>query len=155
MSKIEHSVDVQVPVREAYDQWTQFEEFPRFMDGVERVQQLDDTHLHWVAQILGQRKEWDAEITQQEPDQRVAWHATDGDWNAGAVDFHRIDDERTRVTLTMDIKPQGPVEKVGDVIGFPDRQVKDDLDRFKQYIESRGAASGAWRGRVEQTDVTG
>jgi len=155
MSKIERSVDVHVPVREAYDQWTQFEEFPRFMDGVEQVKQLDDTHLHWVAEIAGQRKEWDAEITQQEPDQRVAWTSTNGDWNAGAVDFHRVDDRTTRVTLTMDIQPEGVVERVGDAVGVPDRQVEGDLERFKAFIESRGAATGAWRGSVEQTDVTG
>jgi uncharacterized membrane protein len=155
LSKIERSVDVHVPVREAYDQWTQFEEFPRFMDGVEQVKQLDDTHLHWVAQIAGQRKEWDAEITQQEPDQRVAWTSTSGDWNAGSVDFHRVDDRTTRVTLTMDIKPEGVVERVGDAVGVPDRQVEGDLGRFKEFIESRGAATGTWRGSVEQTDVTG
>ena len=155
MSKIEHSVDVHVPVREAYDQWTQFEEFPQFMDGVEQVSQLDDTHLHWVAEIAGQRKEWDAEITQQEPDQRVAWTSTSGDRNGGSVDFHRVDDRTTRVTLTMDVQPDGLVESVGDAVGVPDRQVKGDLDRFKEFIESRGAATGAWRGSVEQTDVTG
>jgi uncharacterized membrane protein len=155
MSQIVESVDVDVDVRTAYNQWTQFEEFPRFMEGVEQVRQLDDTHLHWVASIAGQRKEWDAEITQQEPDQRVAWKATDGDWNAGAVDFHRVDDAKTRVTLTMDVKPDGPLETVGDAIGVPDRQVKGDLERFKEYIESRGSATGAWRGTVEQTDVTG
>jgi len=155
MATIEESIEVGVPVRVAYNQWTQFEEFPRFMDGVEQVKQLDDTHLHWVAEIAGQRKEWDAEITQQEPDQRVAWTSTNGDWNGGAVDFHRVDDRTTRVTLTMDIKPDGVVERVGDAVGVPDRQVEGDLDRFKEFIESRGAATGAWRGSVEQTDVTG
>ena len=107
MSKIEKSIDVAVPVRVAYDQWTQFEEFPRFMDGVESVKQVDDTHLHWVATIGGVRKEWDAVITQQEPDQRIAWNATNGAENAGAVDFHRLDDSMTRVNLTMDIDPDG------------------------------------------------
>jgi uncharacterized membrane protein len=155
MSKIEHSIDVDVPVRQAYDQWTQFEEFPRFMEGVEQVQQLDDTRLHWKAEIAGQEKEWDAEITQQEPEQRVAWRSTGGERNAGAVDFHRIDDNRTRVTLTMDIEPDGPVEKLGDAVGVPSGQVKKDLENFKEYIESRGAATGAWRGRVEQEDVAG
>ncbi len=155
MSKIEESIDVNVPVRVAYDQWTQFEEFPRFMDGVESVEQIDDTNLHWIAKIGGIRKEWDAEITQQEPDQRVAWKSTTGAENGGAVDFHRLDDRQTRVTLTMDIEPDGVVEKVGDAVGVPARLVSGDLERFKKYIEDRSEASGAWRGTVEQTDVSG
>ena len=155
MASITKSVDVEVPIRVAYDQWTQFETFPEFMEGVDEVRQIDDTHLHWVADVAGQRQEWDAEITQQEPDQRVAWTSTNGDWNAGAVDFHRVDDRTTRVTLTMDIQPEGVVERVGDAVGVPDRQVEGDLERFKAFIESRGAATGAWRGSVEQTDVTG
>src|ERR671913_2588482 len=110
MSKIESSIDVDVPVRVAYDQWTQFEEFPRFMDSVESVTQLDDTHLRWKAKIAGVEKEWEAEITQQEPDQRVAWTSTTGAKNAGAVDFHRVDDNATRITLTMDVDPEGVVE---------------------------------------------
>jgi uncharacterized membrane protein len=155
MSKIEHSIDVEVPVREAYNQWTQFEEFPRFMEGVEQVQQIDDTHLHWKAEIAGQEKEWEAVITEQTPDQRVAWTATAGAENAGAVDFHRIDDQRTRVTLTMDIEPEGALESAGAAVGVPDRRVKGDLERFKEFIESRGKATGAWRGEVEQNDVEG
>jgi uncharacterized membrane protein len=155
MSKVEHSVDVDVPVRTAYDQWTQFEDFPRFMDNVEAVRQVDDTHLHWVAEIAGQRKEWDAEITQQEPDQRVAWTSTSGPYNAGAVNFHRIDDAKTRVTLTMDVRPEGPLEAAGDAVGVTSRAVKNDLENFKEFIEERGAATGAWRGSVEQTDVNG
>ena len=155
MSKIEKSIDVHVPVRVAYDQWTQFEEFPRFMDAVESVKQIDDTHLHWVAKVGGVRKEWDAEITQQEPDQRVAWNSTSGADNAGSVDFHRIDDEKTRITLTMDVDPEGVVENVGDAVGVPDRQVSGDLDRFKEFIEARSDATGGWRGTVEQNDVTG
>jgi uncharacterized membrane protein len=155
MSKIEHSIDVDVPVREAYDQWTQFEEFPRFMEAVEQVQQLDDTHLRWKAEIAGQEKVWDAEIVQQEPDQRVAWRSTGGERNAGAVDFHKLDDRRTRVTLTMDVEPDSAIEKIGDAVGIPSGQVKKDLENFKEYIESRGSASGAWRGSVQQDDVTG
>jgi uncharacterized membrane protein len=155
MSKIESTIDVDVPVREAYDQWTQFEEFPRFMSAVDSVQQVDDTHLHWVATIAGVKKEWDAEITQQEPDQRVAWNSTSGAENAGAVDFHRLDDHKTRITLTMDVDPEGVVENVGSAIGVPERQVEGDLKRFKEYIEQRGVASGAWRGKVEQNDVKG
>ena len=155
MSKIEKSIDVAVPVRVAYDQWTQFEEFPRFMDGVESVKQIDDTHLHWVATIAGVRKEWDAVITQQEPDQRIAWNATNGAENGGAVDFHRLDDAMTRVNLTMDIDPDGIVETVGTAVGIPDRAVSGDLDRFKAYVESRDVPTGSWRGSVEQTDTQG
>ena len=155
MSKIETSIDVDVPVRVAYDQWTQFEQFPQFMDGVESVKQLDDTRLHWVASVAGQRKEWDAEIVQQEPDQRIAWKSTSGDDNAGAVDFHRLADERTRVNLTMDIDPEGIIETVGDTVGIPARQISGDLERFKEFIESRPGATGAWRGTVEQPDVSG
>ena len=155
MAKVEHSIDVEVPVRVAYDQWTQFEDFPKFMDNVESVQQTDDTHLHWVAEIAGQRKEWDAEITQQEPDQRVAWTATTGAPNAGAVDFHRIDDQKTRVTLTMDLEPENPIEAVGTAVGVPSSAVKSDLENFKEFIEQRQSPTGAWRGSVEQTDVNG
>lgn len=155
MSKIEESIDVNVPVRVAYDQWTQFEEFPRFMDGIESVEQVDDTNLHWVAKIGGIRKEWDAEITQQEPDQRVAWKSTTGADNGGAVDFHRLDDRLTRITLTMDVEPEGVVETAGDAVGVPARMVSGDLKRFKEFIEGRSEASGAWRGTVEQTDTAG
>ena len=155
MSKIEKSIDVNVPVREAYNQWTQFETFPQFMDGVESVRQEGDTHLHWVAQVAGTRQEWDAEITQQTPDQRIAWTSTTGDRNAGAVDFHRIDDTTTRVTLTMDVEPSGAVEKVGDALGIPAGRVEGDLKKFKEFIESRGTATGGWRGEVTQDDVTG
>ena len=155
MAKIESSIDVDVPVRVAYDQWTQFEEFPRFMDAVESVTQLDDTHLHWTAKIAGVRKEWDAEITQQEPDQRVAWNSTTGAKNAGAVDFHRLDDRSTRITLTMDVEPDGALETVGNAIGVPEREVEGDLKSFKEFIEQRGDATGEWRGKVEQKDVAG
>ena len=154
MSKIESSIDVDVPVREAYDQWTQFEQFPRFMDAVDSVTQVDETHLRWVATIAGVRKEWEAEITQQEPDQRVAWTSTTGARNAGAVDFHRIDDHKTRITLTMDVEPDGALESVGDAIGVPDREVEGDLKRFKEFIESRGEATGGWRGTVQQDDTS-
>jgi uncharacterized membrane protein len=155
MSKIEQSVDVNVPVRVAYNQWTQFEEFPRFMSGVETVEQKGDTKLHWVATIGGVRKEWDAEITQQEPDQRIAWTSTTGARNGGAVDFHRLDDKLTRINLTLDVEPEGILETAGDAVGVPARTVSGDLDRFKKFIEKRSAASGAWRGTVEQTDVSG
>jgi uncharacterized membrane protein len=153
MSTIVQSIDVEVPVRTAYNQWTQFEEFPKFMDGVERVDQLDDTRLHWVAKVAGKTKEWDAKITEQTPDERVAWTATDGAENAGVVTFHRLDDASTRVTVQMDVEPEGAVEGVGDAIGVPDRRVKGDLERFKEFIEGRGHETGAWRGQVNQDDV--
>jgi uncharacterized membrane protein len=154
MSTIVESIDVHVPVRTAYNQWTQFEEFPKFMEGVERVQQLDDTRLHWVAKVAGKTKEWDAEITEQTPDQRVAWTATSGAENGGVVTFHRIDDDTTRVTVQMDVEPEGAIESVGDAAGVPDRRVKGDLERFKEFIESRGRETGAWRGEVKQTDLS-
>jgi uncharacterized membrane protein len=154
MSNITESIDVEVPVRTAYDQWTQFEEFPQFMSAIERVDQLDDQRLHWVAKVGGKTKEWDARITEQTPDQRVAWTSTSGADNAGVVTFHRIDDNKTRVTVQMDVDPEGVVENVGDAVGVPNRQVKGDLERFKEFIESRGRETGAWRGEVKQTDVT-
>jgi uncharacterized membrane protein len=154
MSTIVESIDVQVPVRTAYNQWTQFEEFPEFMEGVERVDQLDDTRLHWVAKVGGKQKEWDAKITEQTPDERVAWTATSGAENGGVVTFHRIDDSTTRVTVQMDIEPEGVVENVGDAVGVPERRVKGDLERFKEFIESRGGETGAWRGEVKQRDLS-
>jgi len=155
MSQIIETVDVDVPVRVAYDQWTQFEEFPRFMKAVEKVEQLNDTTIRWTAEIAGVRKTWTAKITQQEPDQRVAWTSIEGARNAGVVTFHRLDDRKTRVTLQLDVEPDGPVESVGDVLGFVSRQAKDDLKNFKEFIERQGVASGAWRGEVRQDDVTG
>ena len=149
MSTVVQSIDVRVPVRTAYNQWTQFEEFPRFMEGVEQVQQLDDTRLHWVAKVGGKKKEWDAKIVEQTPDERVAWKATSGAPNGGVVTFHRIDDTTTRVTVQMDVEPQDAMEKVGDAAGVPDRQVKKDLERFKEFVESRGKETGAWRGEVK------
>ncbi len=152
MSTIEQSVEVQVPLSTAYNQWTQFEEFPKFMEGVEEVRQLDDTHLHWVAEFGGRRHEWDAEVTEQKPDERVAWRNTDGKDNAGVVTFHRIGDDTTRVMVQMDYVPEGVIEKVGDAIGAPDRRVKGDLERFKELVESRGQETGAWRGEVKRPD---
>ncbi|CAN5592227.1 SRPBCC family protein [soil metagenome] len=155
MSSIIEAIDVDVPVRTAYDQWTQFEEFPRFMEGVESVRQLDDTHLEWKASVAGAEKTWRAEITEQTPDQRIAWQATDGATNAGVVTFHRLDDQRSRVTLQLDVEPDGPVESVGDALGLVKRRVAGDMERFKEFIEQRGVATGAWRREVEQNDVTG
>jgi uncharacterized membrane protein len=155
MSKILESIDVDVPVRVAYDQWTQFEEFPRFMEGVKQVEQLTDTMLRWTASIAGVEKTWQAEITEQSPDQRIAWNATSGAENAGVVTFHRLDDERCRVTLQLDVDPEGLLESAGDALGFVQRRAKGDLERFKAFIEQRGTPTGAWRGEVKQTDVAG
>ncbi len=148
MSTIEQSIDVNVPLATAYNQWTQFEEFPQFMEGIDEVRQIDPTHLHWVASIGGHTHEWDAEITEQHPNERVAWKSTDGKPNAGVVTFHRIDDATTRVMVQMDFEPEGIVEKAGAAIGAPDRRVKGDLERYKELIESRGTETGAWRGDV-------
>ncbi len=148
MSTIEQSIELEVPVHTAYNQWTQFEEFPRFMEGIEEVRQLDDTRLHWVAEFGGTRHEWDAVITEQLPDERVAWRNTDGKENAGVVTFHRLDDNHSRVMVQMDFVPEGVKEKIGDALGVPDRRVKGDLERFKEMIEAQGRESGAWRGEV-------
>ena len=148
MSTIEESVEVDVPVRTVYNQWTQFEEFPEFMDGVESVSQLGDTRLHWVAEIFGVRREWDAEITEQIPDERVAWCSTDGTSNAGVVTFHRLSDDKTKVMLQLEVEPEGLAEQAGDKLGILKSQAKGDLKRFKDFIESRGRETGAWRGEV-------
>jgi uncharacterized membrane protein len=153
MATIEESIDVNVPVSTAYNQWTQFEEFPDFMEGIESVQQIDDTHLLWTAEIGGEREEWRAEISEQTPDQRIAWHATEGKTNAGVVTFHRIDDGTTRVMLQLDWEPEGMKEKAGAAIGADSRRVKGDLERFKELIERRGTPTGAWRGEVEQGET--
>ena len=149
MSRVEKTLEVNVPIRVAYDQWTQFEDFPRFMDGVKSVQQLDDTHLHWKAEIAGQQKDWDAKIVAQRPDEMVAWTSTSGARNAGVVRFERASDDVTRITLEMDVDPEGPMENLGDFLGVLDRLVEGDLQRFKEFIESRGAPTGAWRGTTQ------
>lgn len=148
MGSITKSIDVNVPVTTAYNQWTQFEEFPRFMEGVKSVKQLDEKRLHWRAEIAGKEREWDAVIAEQIPDQRVAWHSTTGAENAGVVTFHRLEPNRTRVTLQMDYDPEGMVEEVGDKLGFVGRRVEGDLKRFKEFIETRGQETGAWRGEI-------
>jgi len=148
MSTIEKSIEVNVPVRTAYNQWTQFEEFPRFMEGVKEVNQLDDTHLHWKAAIAGQQKEWDAEITEQTPDQRIAWTSRGGAINGGVVTFHRLSDARSKVMLQLEYAPQGIAENVGDALGVVSLRVQGDLERFKVFIEKRGRETGAWRGQV-------
>ena len=145
---IEQTIEVNAPIDSVYNQWTQFEEFPQFMEGVESVDQLDDRRLHWVAEFGGERHEWDAEIVEQHPEERVAWRNTDGKDNAGVVTFHKIDDGTTRVMVQMDWAPEGIKEKVGAALGADDRRVKGDLGRFKEFIESRGSETGAWRGEV-------
>jgi uncharacterized membrane protein len=149
MAGIEQSIEVDVPVETAYNQWTQFEEFPEFMEGVESVTQLDDKHLRWVAEIGGKREEWKAEITEQHPDERVAWHAVEGKGNSGVVTFHRLSDTRTKVMVQLDWEPDGLREQLGAALGSDDRRVKGDLERFKELIETRGTETGAWRGEVE------
>ena len=150
MSNVEQHVDVEVPVRTAYDQWTQFTQFPQFMQGVERIDQITDTRTHWVTKIAGVTREFDAEITEQTPDQRIAWKAVDGATNAGVVTFHRLEAGKTRVMLQLDFEPEGVLENVGDKLGIVSRRATGDLENFKKFIESRGAQSGAWRGEVNQ-----
>jgi uncharacterized membrane protein len=150
MASIEESIEVAVPVRTAYNQWTQFEEFPLFMEGVKEVRQLDDTHLHWVVEHKGTQHEFDAAITEQRPDDRVAWQTTDGKSHAGVVTFHRLDDTHSKVMVQIDWEPEGVLEELGAAVGSDDRRVKADLERFKEMIESRGSETGAWRGAVEQ-----
>jgi uncharacterized membrane protein len=148
MAEVKESIEVNVPVSTAYNQWTQFEEFPRFMENVESVTQLDDTHLRWVAEVGGKRDEWKAEITHQEPDKVIAWRATEGRENSGRVEFQPVVPERARIDVTMTWEPEGLVEAAADKVGVSDRAVKVDLERFKDLIESRGSESGAWRGEV-------
>ena len=150
MARIEHSIDVKVPIRTVYNQWTQFEEFPQFMDKVEEVKQLDDKHLHWRASMAGKTEEWDAVISEQLPDERIAWTSTSGATNAGVVTFHYIDPNTTRVMLQLDFEPEGLVENVGSALGIPQKQIEGDMERFKKFIEARGQETGAWRGEVDR-----
>jgi uncharacterized membrane protein len=148
MTNIEKSIDVDVPLEHVYNQWTQFEQFPRFMEGVQDVRQLDARHLLWRTKLMGRVKEWQAEITEQVPDQRIAWTSRSGAQNAGAVTFHRLALGRTRVMLQLEYEPEGLVEKTADAIGTVSARVESDLGRFKQLIEGRGASTGGWRGRI-------
>ena len=151
MANVEKTITVNVPVHAAYDQWTQFETFPQFMDGVKEVRQKGDTHLHWKAEIGGKKEEWDAEIIEQVPDRKIAWRSTSGAPNAGMVMFEPVSSTETKVKLQLEAEPQSASEKVGDAIGMLDRQVKTDLDKFKEFIESRGGQpTGAWRGEVNR-----
>jgi hemerythrin superfamily protein len=150
---VDQSVEVEVPVRTVYNQWTQFESFPEFMGGVQQVVQVDDTTLHWVAEIAGVRREWDAEILEQVPDERVSWAAIGGATNAGAVSFRAVGTDRTVVTLHLEYEPEGMVESAGDALGLVERQAESDLRRFKEFIEARGVETGAWRGQVEDVSA--
>ena len=152
MATITESIDVGVDVTTAYNQWTQFESFPKFMDGVEQIRQTDDKHLHWKTNVGGVSREFDAEITEQHPDERVAWKSTDGTTHAGVVTFHRLGEGQTKVTVQLDWQAEGIVEKAGAALGFDDRQVKADAKRFKEFIEGQGGETGAWRGDVSRPD---
>ena len=149
MERIEKTVEVDCPVRTVYNQWTQFEDFPKFMAGVKDVRQLDDTHLHWRAEVWGKDEEWDAEITEQEPDQRVSWRSIGGPRNAGTVRFEPLGDNRTLVRLALSYQPEGVLENIGSAMGAMQTQVESSVRNFKQFIESRGAETGAWRGEVQ------
>jgi uncharacterized membrane protein len=148
MARVEKSIEIDRPLRMVYDQWTQFEEFPRFMEGVEEVHQLDDRTLHWKAKIGGRTEEWEAEIVQQIPDQQIAWRHTRGAVNSGVVTFTPLEGDHSRVTLALEYDPHGLVEKVGDALGLVSRRVEGDLERFKRFVEERGAETGAWRGEI-------
>jgi uncharacterized membrane protein len=148
MTTVEESIEVEVPVSTAYNQWTQFEDFPEFMEGVERVEQLTDDKLHWVTKIAGVEREFDAKITEQHPDERVAWTTMDGPKQAGVVTFHKLDPSRTKVMLQLHFEPEGLVEQAGDKLGIVKSRVHGDLERFKTFIEKRGTETGAWRGDI-------
>ncbi|ATW51518.1 SRPBCC family protein [Streptomyces xantholiticus] len=149
MSTVKETVEVEVPVSTAYNQWTMFEEFPNFMEGVEAVTQVDDRHNHWTTKIGGVKREFDTEIVDQLPDERIAWRTTSGDTKQkGMVSFQRLDDTHTRVELVLDVEPRGVAEQAADMTGMIDRRVKGDMRRFKEYIEHQGGESGAWRGRI-------
>jgi uncharacterized membrane protein len=151
MERVEKIVEVDQPLRTVYNQWTQFEEFPRFMTGVREVRQLDPTHVHWRAALWGQEEEWDAEITEQDPDQRISWKSISGPFNAGTVRFEPLGPDRTRVRLVMAYRPGGTVENLGDAVGMFGARVQTTVDEFKKFIEARGRETGAWRGKVDDS----
>ena len=151
MEQVEKTVEVNCPIHTVYNQWTQFEEFPRFMTGVKEVRQIDDTHVHWRAEIWGKDKEWEAEITEQEPDKRISWKSISGAPNAGTVRFEPLDEDRTRVRLVMAYEPEGAIENMGDAVGIFGSHVETTVQDFKKFIESRGQETGAWRGEVDKS----
>jgi uncharacterized membrane protein len=148
MSIVTETIEVDVPISVAYNQWTQFEDFPQFMGGIDSVTQIDDTHLHWVASIAGVRREWTAVITEQVPDKRIAWTATEGTTNSGLVTFDPVGPASTRVSLTLEFEPAGVAETVADKVGLVRSETQADLERFRDFITTRGAATGAWRREV-------
>jgi uncharacterized membrane protein len=155
MESVEKSIEVDAPISTVYNQWTQFEEFPHFMEGVKEVRQLDDKRMHWKAEIAGKDKEWDAEIYRQEPDQSIAWRSTSGAENSGEVRFASSGGDRTTVTLSMSYDPEGIIENIGDALGAVGIRVQGDLNRFKEYIEKRGSETGGWRGEIRGGSVSG
>jgi uncharacterized membrane protein len=154
MSTVQKTIEVKQPVSTVYNQWTQFESFPEFMEGVESIQQLDDKRVHWHAKIGGVDREWDAEITEQIPDQRISWRSVNGPDNGGTVTFEPLGSDRTRLTVQMAYEPEGMVEKAGDALGAVERRVEGDLERFREFIEKRGQESGAWRGEIHGRSVS-
>jgi uncharacterized membrane protein len=150
VATVHESIELDVPVSVAYNQWTQFEEFPKFMEGVGSVRQLDDAHLHWAAEFGGERHEWDAEITRQEPDRVISWRARDGKYISGEVRFEPLGADRTRIDVEFVWEPEGLKEELGSALGADSRRVKGDLERFKELVESRGVETGAWRGEIHQ-----
>ena len=156
MSTVKSEIDVDVPISVAYNQWTQFEMFPKFMDGVDEVRQLDDQNLHWRINIAGVVREFDAAITEQVPDNRIAWKSVDGTTHAGVVNFHRLNDDQTRVSLQLEWQPEGFAETAGAVLQADDIQVDRDLRSFKDLIEAQGFETDGWRGEVDrEPDATG
>jgi uncharacterized membrane protein len=155
MPKVQDSIEVQVPVQQAYNQWTQFEEFPRFMDGIQSVQQLDETHVQWIAEIGGKSRQWTAEITEQRPDEKIAWKTIDGEVKSdGVVTFEQVGENQTRVNVEMDVEGESTAQNVaGELLGVVKDQVHADLERFKRLIESRGDETGAWRGEVQEGET--
>jgi uncharacterized membrane protein len=153
--RVEKKIEVNVPVSTAYNQWTQFEEFPRFMEGVQSVEQLSDERLHWVADVAGERKEWYARITRQVPDEVLAWESEGGTVNSGTIVFHPKENNRTELQVHMEFEPEGMKEQVGGALGVPDRKVEGDLKRFKEFIEGRVTETGAWRGEIQHGESKG
>src|SRR5207302_3463752 len=153
MESIQKSIEIEAPISKVYNQWTQFEDFPQFMEGVERVQQMDDKHLHWIAEVGGKKKEWDAEIVDQQPDRRISWHSTSGTRNSGVVCFQPKDSDHTLVTLEMYYEPDGAVEKTGDALGILSRRVEGDLERFREFIREHRTETRALRSEMRVCEV--
>ena len=150
MERIQKSIDVDRPLHQVYNQWTQFEEFPQFMEGVKEVKQFDDTRLHWVAEIAGKEKQWTAKTIEQIPDHRIAWESESGEYTSGVVSFQALGPDRTRVTLEISYDPKGFIENAGDTIGVVSRRIENDPEHFKEFIENRGQETGAWRGTIRE-----